>query len=135
MVKNKEKTNKTVHYGKAQADFIISIRAAIDQHQARFFEGNDWKRLTPKGGRFVTPGPDQKLDVTSFYIKPVAAWVPHLLIRGYIPSCPKCKHARSVDATASTWITTPRTLYGVHGHQYLDTKIYMCRTCKTHFPG
>ena len=123
-----------VNYGKAQADFIKLIRQSIDEKEEHFFHDKDWRMLTVKGGRYIGLG-SKKMEVTSFYVKPVAAWVPHLLIPGYVPSCPNCKVPRWVDCKNSKWITTPRILYGLRCHRYLDTKMYYCSGCTNRFAG
>jgi hypothetical protein len=99
-------------YGKAQDDFVKHIRALIDANPQHFFDDKDWRNLTIKGGRHVGLT-NRKLEAASFYVKPVAAWVPHLLIPGHVPSCPKCEHARSVDTNKSKWIANPKILITV----------------------
>ena len=86
--------SNTMKYGKAQDDFVKHIRASIDANPDHFFDDKDWRNLTIKGGRHVGLT-NRKLEAASFYVKPVAAWVPHLLIPGHVPSCPKCEQARS----------------------------------------
>ena len=123
-----------INYGVAQAQFIKSIRQSIDADQGLFFQDKDWRMLTVKGGRYVGLG-HSRVDTNSFYVKPVAAWVPHLLIPGHVPCCPKCKHSRSVDCSKAIWIPTPKILYGLSGHRYLDTKSYPCAGCGGRFAG
>jgi hypothetical protein len=121
-------------YGRAQLDFIRSTRASIDEHGCHFFDDKDWRNLSVKGGRHVgLNGP--LLHTSSFYVKSLASWVPHLLIPGFVPSCPKCGHSKKVDPTKSTWIPNPKTLFGIRGHRYLDTKLYPCKECQKSFTG
>ena len=121
-------------YGKAQDDFIKSIRASIDADPNHFFDDKDWRYLTVKGGRYVGLN-NPTLEPSSFYVKPVAAWVPHLLIPGHVPSCPKCCHPQCVNPTTSNWVTSPKLLHGLKGHRYLDTKSYYCSGCTSRFNG
>jgi hypothetical protein len=121
-------------YGKAQDDFVKHIRASIDANPDHFFDDKDWRNLTIKGGRHVGLK-NRNLEAASFYVKPVAAWVPHLLIPGHVPSCPNCEHARGVDTSKSRWIANPKILYGLRGHRYLDTKMYYCNGCLGGFTG
>jgi hypothetical protein len=73
--------------------------------------------------------------VEDFYVKPIAAWVPHLLIPGYIPCCPNCSTAKYVDIQRARWINSPKILYGVPTHRYLDTLLYYCSKCRRRFCG
>jgi sentrin-specific protease 1 len=133
--RNDKPTMKTtMKYGKAQADFIRFTRESIDADQNHFFDDKDWRNLTIKGGRYVGLN-NRKIELSSFDVKPVAAWVPHLLIPNHVPSCPNCEHARSVVVATSTWIASPKILYGLKGHRYLDTKMYNCKGCCKSFSG
>lgn len=71
----------------------------------------------------------------AFYVKSIAAWVPHKLIANHVPKCPKCSSSKSVDLTKCRWINQPKLLYGVSRHRYLDTVMYPCRSCSSFFTG
>ena len=76
----------------AQVEFIKATRRRIDANPKRFFSEHDWREVLPNGSR-RTPCTSQKLvDVSSFYVKPVAAFVPHLLLPNHMP----CSVARIV---------------------------------------
>jgi hypothetical protein len=126
-------TSAKMSYGPAQDRFIKSIRSAID-HDHHYFDDKDWRNLTIKGGRHVGLA-NKKLITSDFYVKPVAAWVPHLLIPNHLPSCPNCQHSKSIDVSKAKWITNPKILYGLNGHRYLDTKMYYCNGCTGSFTG
>ena len=123
----------TKPHGPAQEEFIRTTRSAIDANPKDFFKGKDWRHITPNAGRYSIL--KKQLDASSFCIKPVAAWVPHLIIPGFRPSCPHCKTPEHVDVNNSRWISKPRTLHGIRSHHCLDTKLYHCLKYKKHFTG
>lgn len=128
-------TMTTPHYGAAQRLFIKTTREDIDLNQHNHFQCKDWRNLTPLGGKYVSLNSDKKLDTDSFYVKPIASWVPHLLIPWCVPSCPNCKANTHVDIASSRWVQFPKLLFGVKSHRYLDTKLYPCRACNKEFTG
>ena len=119
-------------YPAAQDAFIKRIHRAVDANPF-YFTKCDWKRINPTGGRFTTP--TSKISVESFYVKPVACWVPHLIIQGHTPTCPRCNSNEYVDVNRSKWISSPKILYGLCSHRYLDTKLYPCSVCNAWFTG
>jgi hypothetical protein len=129
---------KPPHIGQAQWDFILKTRAAIDNDASGFFRSNNWRSILPNGGthqsNLLNTG-TQKSSVESFYVKGIAAWVPHRLINNHIPSCPNCESNRNVDVVKSRWLTCPKVLFGLGSHRYLDTVLYPCVKCKKHFAG
>jgi hypothetical protein len=124
-----------VKYGIAQSEHIRKTWAQIDANPKTFFSNKDWRNIIPNGGRYVSLNDNRKLHVASFDVKPIACWVPHLLIPNFIPSCPHCGKCKYVDHNNHKWITTPKILFGVRGHRYLDTKLYYCRSCDKRFAG
>ena len=115
------------HYGLAQKQFIKAVREDINVKQEKYFHQKDWRLIALLGGKHIGLNSPTKLDVESFYVKPVAAWVPHLLIGGHIPSCPNCKKNTHVDVESARWVSFPKLLYGIKQRRYLDTKMYPCR--------
>ena len=65
----------------------------------------------------------------------MAVWVPHLIIHNHVPACPNCKKNKYVDVTKARWINSPKILYGVDSHRYLDTQLYPCHGCARRFAG
>jgi len=122
-------------YGVAQRQFILDLRGQIDIKQHACFHVNDWRNLTPAGGKCVGLTSPKKIETDSFYVKSVASWVPHLLIPKHVPCCPHCKKNTHVDTASSRWVAFPKILYGMTSHKYLDTKLYPCRACNREFTG
>ena len=124
---------KKLPYSVAQDRFVQRTRHDIDANQCSYFDDHDWHRIVPNGGSRSSLR--KAVSIDSFYVKPVAAWVPHLLFENHVPSCPRCRSPRFVDVKAARWINTPKILFGVSSHQYLDTKLYPCRGCGQRFTG
>ena len=122
-------------YGEAQRLFIKSTREEINIKQERYFHQKDWRNLTPYGGKYIGLNAPEQIDVDSFYIKPIAAWVPHLLIAGHMPSCLQCKKNTHVEVESSRWVSFPKLMFGIKHHRCLDTKMHPCRACKKEFAG
>ena len=121
-------------YGAAQAKFIADVRHEIDTKGASFFKDKDWRCITPAGcGRYTGYCGDTKIHADSFYIRPLAMWVPHLLIPDFVPTCPTCESNHDVDVDASKWVKSQaKVMYGLKDHRYLDTYNYLCRSCGKH---
>lgn len=71
----------------------------------------------------------------SFYIRPIAAWVPHKLLPNFVPTCPHCKKNKYVNVDNARWQNSPKILFGLKGNKYLDTMLYPCNNCKRQFTG
>ena len=130
--------NKRKPFGPAQAAFIKETRASLDANAKGFLKGKDWRNIQPCGGRFVVGTISASpLSVESFYIKAIAAFVPHVLIPNHTPCCPHCESPKDVDTFGSKvkWIKQPKVLFGVGTHRYLDTKLYYCNGCNRRFAG
>ena len=115
-------------FGKAQASFIRETRSSIDANAKSFFKGKDWRNITPCGGRFVGGLSSSPLPLESFYVKPIACFVPHHLLPNHTPTCPHCESSSDVLTSGSMvkWIRQPKICYRVGSHRYLDTKLYYC---------
>ena len=111
-------------FGLAQLNFIKVNRAEVDKNKEGYFKERDWRNVTPSGGRFRCAGTKRKVNVNSFYIKPLAVFVPHLLLKNHVPSCPKCESSLSVftEGPRVKWVKVPKLLFGVNSHKHLDTK-------------
>ena len=77
----------------------------------------------------------KNVTAESFYIKPIAAWVPDKLFPSHVPVCPRCETSRFVDVGKARWINNPKVLFGMDTHRYLDTKLYPCGCCNKRFTG
>ena len=128
---------RRVTYGHAQRDFIAHVRGKIDRNGAEFLKEQNWRKIKPPGGRNAFGINNKKVTAESFYVKALAVFVPHLLIPGHVPTCPHCEKATHVDVTGKhvRWINSPKLLFGVRSHSYLDTKLYYCHRCSKRFAG
>ena len=121
--KNKPKKPK---YGLQQESFIKSVREAVDSKGADFFNDKNWRCIQPKGGKRSSLTSKQQLSMDSFYINPIVMWVPHLLFKDHLPTCPHCKERRFIDISESKWIDSPIHVFGRSNHCYMDTMNYLC---------
>jgi hypothetical protein len=125
-------------FGSEQWAFIKKTRAAVKNDAKAFFAANNWRNVTPDGGRndstlFIAGS--KKSTVDDFYVRPLVLWVPHLLISHHIPTCPYCKQKEHIDLVKSRWLNSPKVLYGLTSHKYLDSMLYYCTKCKRSFVG
>jgi hypothetical protein len=138
MTLNTPKT-RPKHIGEAQWRFVLKTRASISNDARLFFKSHNWRCIAPTtGGRHDSTILDQgtkKTTVEHFYVKPVASWVPHLLVPNHIPCCPHCKTSRHVDIVKARWVNCPKVLFGTSRHRYLDTVLYPCTKCGRRFAG
>lgn len=126
-------TTTKAQYPPAQKEFINSTRRAIDA-DPEFFSKHCWSAINPKGGTRSSLAKPVRHD--SFYVKSIAAWVPCKIFgNGFKPSCPCCETCKFVDLGKSKWPGSPKLLFGVSTHRYLDTKMYYCRSCTKSFLG
>jgi hypothetical protein len=123
----------------AQWRFVKHVRGAIKKDHIAFFKANDWRNIAPKSGSYdshlLNPNNKNTTGVDSFYVKAMACWVPHLLIRNHIPTCPRCSSKEFVDPIRSRFINSPIVLYGMSTNRYLDTCLYPCNKCEKSFSG
>ena len=119
-------------YCGAHCRCIERLRAQIDGDD-KFFYSNDWRCITPQGGKHCSLM--KPVYVDSFYVRPMAVWLPERLLPDFVPSCPHCKSNKFVDISKARWQNSPKVLYGLKGYRYLDTKLYPCHSCKRQFTG
>ena len=119
-------------YPCVQREFIEATRAKIDA-ETDFFYHRDWRNVTPNTGKFCSL--TKSVLSENFYIRPLACWVPHKLLPDFVPSCPYCRKSDLVNPQRGRWINSPKVLYGLKGHRYLDTYLYPCSRCKRMFTG
>jgi hypothetical protein len=126
-------------YGSSQLAFIKKVRGEIDKNKSTYFHNHAWHNITPNGGRFdstlLNTSHKKKAKLESFYVKPIASWVPHLLFSNHVPSCPHCRRKDYVAVDKGRWINSPKVMFGLHRHKYLDTWLYPCRGCGRSFAG
>ena len=110
MLRSNTVSNSKKPFGEAQAAFIRQTRSALDANAKAFLKGKDWRSITPCGGRHVvgTLSPSL-LAVDSFYVKPIAAFVPHLLLPNHTPSCPHCESSHHVANSVSHELDGPNS--------------------------
>jgi hypothetical protein len=130
---------KPKQVGEAQWSFILKTRSAINNDPKLFFKSHNWRCIElTTGGRFdslILDWSANKTSVNHFYLKPVAAWVPHLLIPKQTPSCPHCKKSTDVNVVKARWINFPKILFGTSRYCYLTTVLYPCSLCGRRFAG
>ena len=125
-------TNK---YGRAQDQFIKAVCNEVDVHGAKCFHDKDWRAIAPanSGGRSSSLASPAKSSADSYYIKPLALWVPHLLFN-HMPTCPPhCESCQRIQIEKPDWIPSPIPLFTLKGHQYLDMFLYYCGHCNWRF--
>jgi hypothetical protein len=123
--------------GTAQWAFIKKMRAAVNNDPKAFFGKNNWRHISPTGGKNdgTLFNDQRKTTVDAFYVRPITCWVPHLLIRNHVPTCPGCKEKDHVDVIKARWINCPKVVFGITSNKYLDTLLYPCGRCKSSFAG
>lgn len=110
-------------FGAEQWAFITKIRGAVKNDPKAFFADHNWRNITPFGGTNDSTLFSLKTQTTvdAFLVRPIACWVPHMLIANHVPSCPRCKGKDHIDLVKARWINKPKILYGLTSHKYLDT--------------
>jgi len=122
-------------YGNAQHEFVKRVRDAIAAEGRACFKKKDWTCIAPSGGMNSCLTTDMTCHVETFYVKPVAVWIPHLLLPNFVPTCPHCKNKGGVDVANATFIKSPKTLHGIGSHRHLDTFMHQCSDCVRSFNG
>lgn len=124
-------------FGQAQLDFITANRAEADKLREGHFEERDWRIVVPPGGRCRCAATKKKVSVDLFHVKPLAVFVPHLLLKNHVPCCPKCESPKSVhtEGPRVKWVKVPKILVGTNSHNCLDTKRHWCSHCWSSFLG
>jgi hypothetical protein len=132
MMQAAKTTRTTNRYGLAQEAFIKKTREAV-KADLKFFEKNDWSRISLKPGLRNTSlnrsNDKAFIDVQSFYVRDLAVWIPHMIIKDHTPTCPKCERNKFVMPTG-TWAGRPKVLYGLRKHRYLDSIYYKCHSAE-----
>jgi hypothetical protein len=92
--------------GSAQWSFIKKTRVLVKNDPKVFFANHNWHNINPTGGKndgSLFNG-ERRTTIDDFYVRPIICWVPHLLIRNHVPSCPRCKDKDNVDVIKARWI-------------------------------
>lgn len=125
--------------GDAQWEFVKKVRGAIKKDHVGFFSQHDWKNIVPDSGSYdshlLNKGNKSTKKVDDFYVKPMASFVPHLLITNHVPTCPRCETKDFVHTQRARFINSPIVLYGISSNKYLDTCLYPCERCSKTFTG
>jgi len=124
-------------HGPAQAEFIDVTRKAIKRGPRLFFVDKDWghvKHATATPRCMLLTG-KKSIRPEHFYVKDIAAWVPHLLTPNYVPTCPRCGQKSGVNVDRFRFVENPKILCGIHTHRCLDTVHCTCGDCKGDFAG
>ena len=119
--KRKPKTSKRlpqVRHGAAQAEFVAATRKAIDL-KVNFFDENDWRSISMSHKRGTSLAGKKRIRADDFYVKNVAAWVPHLMLAGHVPPCARCLAKDHVDVNNTKWVENPKLLHGTVTHRHL----------------
>ena len=119
-------------YSVSQRLFIEKIRAQVDA-DPNFFHANNWRCVNPPHGKYSSLM--KAVSAETFYVRPVAIWLPERLIPNFVPTCPRCKSNQHVEVSKARWQNSPKVLFGVNGYRYLDTKLYPCCSCRRQFAG
>jgi len=124
-------------FGQAQLNFVAANRAEADKLREGHFEERDWRIVVPPGGRCRCAATKKKVSVDLFHVKPLAVFVPHLLLKNHVPCCPKCESSKSVHTEGARvkWVKVPKILVGTNSHNCLDTKRHWCSHCWSSFLG
>ncbi|MGL5934273.1 MAG: hypothetical protein ACRCZI_01470 [Cetobacterium sp.] len=125
--------------GDAQWEFVKKVRGAIKKDHVAFFGQHHWKHIVPGSGSYdshlLNKCNQTTNKVQDFYVKPIACWVPHLLIKNHVPTCPRCQSKEFVHTQRARFINSPIILFGMSTNKYLDTCLYPCDKCSKSFTG
>jgi len=122
----KPKPPPAARHGAAQEGFVTSTRLAL-KADPLYFVKRDWRQL-----KFTNPASlvnSKKTSPDIFYVKDLAAWIPHMIVPGYTPSCAKCLKKEAVDVQRFRFVEEPKLLYGLSSHRYLDSACCWCGHC------
>jgi len=129
-------------HGAAQATFMEKTRREIFAKGRSHFEKKNWSRIEPLPTGHVCLNSNRScgLDPDIFCVKPLAVWVPHMLLPNCVHCCPHCTpdngpHKQSVDVSNAKRTKGPKTMHGVREHRCLDTVQHKCNDCRQQFAG
>ena len=124
--------NPTYPYPIIQRQFIERTRQQVDSDE-RFFYSRNWRCIEPPNGKYSSLM--KSVYANSFYVRPVAVWVPDKLLPDFVPTCPHCESNEFVNPRKARWQNSPKILFGLKGYRFLDTKLYPCNYCRRQFTG
>ena len=103
-----------------QKSHILKVRRMVEStHDMRAY---DWRNILFRSSSSTAD---------KYYVKASAAWIPHLIKRGFHPYCPCCE--KPVPSIDYRWVDQPMIMFGLTGHRYLDTVRYKCVGCRGTF--
>jgi len=80
----------------------------------------DWTNIKP-------PRPSKgQLSPTHYYLRTLAVFIPHLLIKNHTPCCPECKSNANVHVDGYRFVENTKPLFGLHEQRELHTVLYPC---------
>lgn len=105
----------------AQKLHILKVRKFVETTSN--FAACDWRNILFRSTEWSTPN--------KYYVKASAAWVPHLLKKGFHPYCPTCN--TPVPNIDYRWVDQPTIMFGINNYRFLDTVRYNCACCRKSF--
>jgi hypothetical protein len=96
------------------------VEQAIRSGQCSDFK-KDWTNIRPPQPAIFTPD--------YYYKRPLAVFIPHLIIPNYIPACPICKKSANVMVERYQFVQNSKPLFGLQEQRELLTVKYPCTRC------
>jgi len=69
----------------------------------------------------------------SFYVKPLATWIPYLLMPNFVPVCQHGQKKGGVDVTNAAFVVNPKILCWVGSHHSFDACQHQCSGSVEHW--
>jgi hypothetical protein len=109
-----------------QQKFTLEVCDAIDAGKCEelFFSWDDIKPTKPRHGPNA-----KKVKASDCHISAVAMWLPHKLVPGCSPCCPKRSQLDRINLNEARWISQLMVLLTLGGHKILDTQAVPCERC------
>jgi len=80
----------------------------------------DWANIRPS---FPHRG---QLTPSFYYIRPLAVFIPHLIVKDHTPWCPTCRSNANVHTDNYRYAENTKPLFGLHEQRELHTVFYTC---------
>jgi len=80
----------------------------------------DWSNIRPE---FPPRG---QLTPSYYYIRPLAVFIPHLIVKDHTPWCPTCQSNAEVHTENYRFAENTKPLFGLNEQRELDTVFYTC---------
>ena len=105
-----------------QIQWRKSVVEAIWAGQCSDFK-KDWTNIRPPQPAIGAFTPEY------YYKRPLAVFIPHLIIPNYIPACPICKKSANVMVNRCQDVQNSKPLFGLQEQRELLTVRYPCTRC------